>query len=335
MAISKLFSWQSAQPQVPPQPTGAGADPAVQEAPVTMQRDVFQRSVMYRPSSLAITPPTPADANAIDDLADLKAAVEQADAALKAKAEPPKPAEPPAPAPAPEPAPAPPPPPPAPTYTVASGDSLSAIAERTLGNGDRWHEIFDLNRDQIADPNQINVGQVLKLPNGANSAPAPAPAPAPANGRNSDRGQIYIHQPNGWTCGPTSLTMAAAAFGVKPLGVGTVNELTGMTHTTPEYGVPDNTQLPNAARQIGLQATDSRDSSPQAVREALQNGHGVILNGSLGTGGHFIYVAGLNPDGSFIICDPWRPEVTAMNDGDLNHFAHNNPGHGGMIEVWR
>lgn len=220
-----------------------------------------------------------------------------------------------------------------PTYTVASGDSLSAIAGRTLGNQDRWREIFDLNRDQLSDPNTIFAGQVLKLPGGANAAPAPAPAPA--SGRNSDRGAIYLQQPNNWTCGPTSLTMAAAAFGLRPANVNTVNEMTDRTHTRPEYGVPDRNQIPNAARAIGLQADGTKGASVGAIRAALQNGRGAIVNGSLGSGGHFIYVAGLNPDGSFIVCDPWRPGITRWNDGELNHFISNNPGYNGLTEVWR
>ncbi len=50
------------------------------------------------------------------------------------------------------------------TYTVAKGDSLSKIAKKTLGNANRWREIFDANRDQIANPDLIQPGQVLKLP---------------------------------------------------------------------------------------------------------------------------------------------------------------------------
>jgi nucleoid-associated protein YgaU len=243
----------------------------------------------------------------------------------------PAPAAPPAEAAAPAPAPPRAPAPAAPTYTVQSGDSLSGIAGKTLNDINRWGEIFELNRDQVSDPGQIFAGQVLKLPNGATAA---APS-GPANGINTDRNAIYVKQPNNWTCGPTSLTMAAAAFGVRPANHGTVEELTGMTRTRPEYGIPDNTQIPNAARAMGLQASDSHGSSPAAVRAALQAGRGVVLNGSLGSGGHFLYVAGLNPDGSFIICDPWRPEITRMNDGELDHFAHNNPGHGNMVEIWR
>lgn len=50
------------------------------------------------------------------------------------------------------------------TYTVVSGDNLSKIAKKFLGNANRWHEIFDANRDQISNPDLIKVGQVLKIP---------------------------------------------------------------------------------------------------------------------------------------------------------------------------
>lgn len=61
-----------------------------------------------------------------------------------------------APAPTPAPAPA------QRTYTVRSGDTLSGIAASQLSNTGRWQEIANLNG--IADPNRIQVGQVLKLP---------------------------------------------------------------------------------------------------------------------------------------------------------------------------
>ncbi|HSJ16062.1 MAG TPA: LysM peptidoglycan-binding domain-containing protein [Longimicrobiales bacterium] len=50
------------------------------------------------------------------------------------------------------------------TYTVASGDSLSRIAERELGDASRWRSIYEANRDEIKDPDRIFPGQVLKLP---------------------------------------------------------------------------------------------------------------------------------------------------------------------------
>lgn len=50
------------------------------------------------------------------------------------------------------------------TYTVQSGDTLSAIAQRELGRASAWHAIFEANRDQLEDPDLIRPGQVLRLP---------------------------------------------------------------------------------------------------------------------------------------------------------------------------
>jgi nucleoid-associated protein YgaU len=62
-----------------------------------------------------------------------------------------------------EPAPPPPPPPPAPrTYTVVSGDTLWAIAERFYGDGNRYPEIAQASG--VANPDLIHPGQVLTIP---------------------------------------------------------------------------------------------------------------------------------------------------------------------------
>ncbi|MCK5172710.1 MAG: LysM peptidoglycan-binding domain-containing protein, partial [Planctomycetes bacterium] len=54
---------------------------------------------------------------------------------------------------------------PAPTYyVVKSGDRLWEIAEDILGDGNRYHEINELNRDIIADADDLFVGMKLKLP---------------------------------------------------------------------------------------------------------------------------------------------------------------------------
>ncbi|WP_125143677.1 LysM peptidoglycan-binding domain-containing protein [Clostridium transplantifaecale] len=50
------------------------------------------------------------------------------------------------------------------TYTVQSGDSLWKIAKKTLGDGNRWSEIYNLNTDKISNPDLIYPGQVLTLP---------------------------------------------------------------------------------------------------------------------------------------------------------------------------
>lgn len=60
------------------------------------------------------------------------------------------------------------------SYTVQSGDSLSRIAKRLLGDGNRWREIYELNRDLLKNPNLIYPGQVLKLPGGSTAPQQPA-----------------------------------------------------------------------------------------------------------------------------------------------------------------
>jgi nucleoid-associated protein YgaU len=50
------------------------------------------------------------------------------------------------------------------TYTVKAGDTLSAIAKEQLGSAGAYMKIFDLNKDQLTDPNKIKPGQVLRLP---------------------------------------------------------------------------------------------------------------------------------------------------------------------------
>ncbi len=49
-------------------------------------------------------------------------------------------------------------------YTVQSGDSLSKIAKKLLGDGNAWKKIFDANRDVLDDPDKIRPGQTLKIP---------------------------------------------------------------------------------------------------------------------------------------------------------------------------
>ncbi len=50
------------------------------------------------------------------------------------------------------------------TYTVAKGDTLWNIAKKNLGNGARYNEIYNLNKDKIKNPNLIYPGQVLTMP---------------------------------------------------------------------------------------------------------------------------------------------------------------------------
>jgi peptidoglycan hydrolase-like protein with peptidoglycan-binding domain len=66
------------------------------------------------------------------------------------------------------------------SYTTAAGDTLWKIAERTLGDANRWREIYDLNQASLSNLNLLFPGTVLKLPAGATAPASAVPATAPA-----------------------------------------------------------------------------------------------------------------------------------------------------------
>jgi nucleoid-associated protein YgaU len=49
-------------------------------------------------------------------------------------------------------------------YKVKSGDTLSKISKDFYGSPNEYMRIFEANRDQLTDPNKIQVGQELKIP---------------------------------------------------------------------------------------------------------------------------------------------------------------------------
>jgi nucleoid-associated protein YgaU len=50
-------------------------------------------------------------------------------------------------------------------YEVQSGDSLSKIAQHVTGGKLSYQQIFEANRDKLSDPDKIQVGQKLVIPN--------------------------------------------------------------------------------------------------------------------------------------------------------------------------
>ena len=78
------------------------------------------------------------------------------------------------------------------SYTVVSGDTLSGIAQRALGNGDDYHRLFRLNKDRsepngakYTDVDLIDVGWTIELPAGAQSAVVSAPASSSSDSSSS------------------------------------------------------------------------------------------------------------------------------------------------------
>ena len=49
-------------------------------------------------------------------------------------------------------------------YAVVPGDTLSKIAKHYYGDANKYMKIFEANKDQLKDPNMIQVGQKLRIP---------------------------------------------------------------------------------------------------------------------------------------------------------------------------
>lgn len=50
------------------------------------------------------------------------------------------------------------------TYEIKAGDTLSKISKQFYGNANEYMRIFYANRDQLKDPDKIQVGQKLVIP---------------------------------------------------------------------------------------------------------------------------------------------------------------------------
>jgi nucleoid-associated protein YgaU len=50
------------------------------------------------------------------------------------------------------------------SYTVQAGDTLSKIAKQFYGSANEYPKIFEANRDKLANPDKIQVGQELVIP---------------------------------------------------------------------------------------------------------------------------------------------------------------------------
>lgn len=50
------------------------------------------------------------------------------------------------------------------THIVQKGETLSSIAAKELGSSGRYLELFEANRDQLKDANDVRVGMTLQIP---------------------------------------------------------------------------------------------------------------------------------------------------------------------------
>lgn len=60
-------------------------------------------------------------------------------------------------------------------HVLQAEETLGSVALKYLGAASRWPEIYELNKDRIADPNRVQAGTVLRLPANAVRPTASAP----------------------------------------------------------------------------------------------------------------------------------------------------------------
>jgi len=157
-------------------------------------------------------------------------------------------------------------------YTVVRGDTLIGIARKTLGNGNRWQDIAELNG--LASPSDLRVGKVLRIPGspatGPNQPPAqPVPVqPAPSQPETASPGDTtgsYKVQRGDTLMGIARKTLGdgdrwpeiASLNGIEQpsdLRVGMVLEIPAQTGSTP---LPPAPVVPSGPSTYRVQPGDS------------------------------------------------------------------------------
>ena len=129
---------------------------------------------------------------------------------------------------------------------VQRGDTLWGIAERTLGDPLRWPEIHEANRVLVADPDEIEVGWVLRLPEVAEESTDPAPNEVPVGA-----------EPPAATQEPQD----SAGAVVEPTETGTLSDDPAETHTAVA-------SAPTTGAAAAPSLTAGRDADTTAVPAA-------------------------------------------------------------------
>jgi len=68
------------------------------------------------------------------------------------------------------------------THKIVDGDTLTTLAEKYLGNSQRWPELFEHNRGVLKSPDLLPIGRELQIPAATARPPFSAPQlePVPA-----------------------------------------------------------------------------------------------------------------------------------------------------------
>ncbi|MGI8459414.1 MAG: LysM peptidoglycan-binding domain-containing protein [Propionibacteriaceae bacterium] len=122
---------------------------------------------------------------------------------------------------------------------VADGDTLASIAAHVYGDPATWPVIFAANRYLIADPDQIDVGLVLSIPERSTTSP-PTPTPEPARPQ-TDRTPDEVARRS---APPTRSTPAAPTQAAPTQAAPTQ---AAPTQAAPTQAAPDEQQTPTTS----------------------------------------------------------------------------------------
>ncbi|HEY9783796.1 MAG TPA: papain-like cysteine protease family protein [Candidatus Obscuribacterales bacterium] len=140
-----------------------------------------------------------------------------------------------------------------------------------------------------------------------------------------ERSRFYTHQRDGKSCGPTSLAMLKAHLRTgEPPSAAELKRLSDLTGTSRAGRFPgtvdDMARYVRTLNGMNSRAYNYREGDPRAIEyldNELAQGHGILLRvrNPRTTNNHWIYVAGKNDRGEYIIGDPDR----GNSGGRLNH----------------
>jgi hypothetical protein len=168
---------------------------------------------------------------------------------------------------------------------------------------------------------------------------------------NGNRASWYISQvgddklrSDGWFgCGPTSLLMGLADWGVMEPTEANRKQLIQDTGTLAAGQFPGDVQLISTwAKNKGLQSEYSRTKPDiEGMDRAIAEGKTLVVNGSmLGRDGktvypHFVYIAGRDANGNYILGDPAQSTVETWTREQLYAFVTRGSNPPGYATLWR
>jgi nucleoid-associated protein YgaU len=166
------------------------------------------------------------------------------------------------------------------THMIVDGDTLFYLAERYLGDGERYLEIFEANRDVLSDPDLLVLGAVLRLP----SADTPAPSPEESLAEAASSGSLVPVSTSSPVAPMTEVAPPAAPPAVNlatppPVGTATTVSVDSASFARPQtYRVRAGDTLVDISRRVYgdarryleiYEANRDRLRRPQDLREGV------------------------------------------------------------------